>query len=222
MKSSPHRSHSACLQGSLQTASGVTLVEFLVTIMIVSLIMSVAFGAVRLGSRSLEAGIGRTNASEEIRIVSGFLRRQFAQVIAVSANGIESNRPVFAGNHYRIAFVTAAPRRGAVTGLIAYSLTVEEHDQFHRLVLEYAPFDPGDGYPENFESKGRLVLTGGLTAISFEYFGMKAGDSKASWKTEWSGNEENLPALVRIRLTAPDDGQYWPDLILRIRAERLS
>ena len=63
-----------------KSSRGFTLVELLVAIMILTLFMTASMGAVRIASRSWAAGQERTDTTEELRGVSDFLRRQFAQL----------------------------------------------------------------------------------------------------------------------------------------------
>ncbi len=222
MKRRPRCYRSLHLRYSPQDAGGFTLLELLVTIMILTLMMTVAFGAVRLGSRSLEAGIKRANASEEIRTVSDFLRRQFAQMIPVSVGDDEVAQIAFTGDQNSIRFVAAARRHPAVAGLLVYTLVTEEYANAQRLVLSYAPFDPGAGDLPEAESDQHLILADGFATISFEFFGTSAADSMPSWHAEWQDDEENLPELVRIRLVAMNGIGNWPELVLKIRVEALS
>lgn len=215
-----HRSPS--LRCKLRRAGGFTLLELLVAIMILSLVMTVAFGAVRLGGRSWEAGIERANASEEVRAVSDFLRRQFAQMIPTSMGDEGVIQIAFAGDRNSIRFIAPAPRHPAVAGLLVYTLVTEEYAAGQRLVLSYAPFDPGAGDLPEAESDQHLILAEGFAAISFEFFGKRAADSKPSWHAEWQDDEENLPELVRIRLVAMNGKGNWPELVLNVRVEELS
>jgi len=215
-----HRSPS--LRCKLRRAGGFTLLELLVAIMILSLVMTVAFGAVRLGGRSWEAGIERANASEEVRAVSDFLRRQFAQMIPMFMGDEGVIQIAFAGDRNSIRFIAPAPRHPAIAGLLVYTLVTEEYAAGQRLVLSYAPFDPGAGDLPEAESDQHLILAEGFAAISFEFFGKRAADSKPAWHEEWQDDEENLPELVRIRLVAMSGKGNWPELVLNVRVEELS
>jgi hypothetical protein len=184
--------------------------------------MTVAFGAVRLGSRSWEAGIERANASDEVRATSEFLRRQFAQMIPISVDNNDATQIVFSGDQNRIRFVASAPRRPTITGLIVYTLVAEDFDDSLRLIISYAPFDPGTSDLPDAESNQHLILADGFTTISFEFFGTKAADSMPSWHREWPDDEESLPELVRITLASANEAVRWPELILKIFAEEQS
>ena len=63
---------------------GFTLLEVLVAVVIMAVIMTTAFGALRLGGRSWEAGVSRASDNERFRAVADLLRRQVHQVIPMS------------------------------------------------------------------------------------------------------------------------------------------
>lgn len=222
MKQQPVCYRSAPFRCKLRRAGGFTLLELLVVFMILSLVMTVAFGAIRLGGRSWELGVERANASEEVRVVSDFLRRQFAQMIPISVGDGEATQTAFAGDQNSIRFIASAPRRTGAVGLIVYTLITEENADGQRLVLSYAPFDPGAGDIREAESDRHLILADGFTRISFEFFGTQADNSMPSWYEEWPAGEETLPELVRITLAAVNDANHWPELVLKIRAEEQS
>jgi hypothetical protein len=190
--------------------------------MILTLMMTVAFGAVRLGGRSWEAGVERADASEEVRAVSDFLRRRFAQMIPMSMGDEKVTQNAFAGGQNSIRFIAPAPRRRTIAGLIVYTLVAEEYSDGQRLVLSYAPFDPGADDFREAESDQRLILADGFARISFEFFGTQASESVPSWHREWPHDEESLPGLVRITLATANDADRWPELILKILVEEQS
>lgn len=181
--------------------------------------MTVAFGAVRLGGRSWEAGIERSNSSAQVRAVSRLLRRQFAQMIPITIDNDDATEILFSGDQKRIRFIASAPRSPIAGGLIAYTLAAEEFDDGQRLVLAHAPYDPGASGLSGVEPGRQLILADGFVTISFEFFGKKVADSRPSWQADWSADEETLPELVRITLVAANDAVRWPELILNIRAE---
>lgn len=222
MKRPPHSYRTPPLRCNRHDVRGFTLLELLVAIMILTLIMTAAFGAVRLGSRSWQAGVERSNASEKLRTSSEFLRRQFAQMIPVSVEDNDATQIIFSGDRNRIRFVASAPRHPAIAGLMVYTLVAEDFDNSQRLTLSYAVFDPGASNPGEAESDQQLILADGFETASFEFFGKKSADSMPSWQAEWTDEEEGLPELVRITLASANDSIRWPELILNIRAEEQS
>ena len=225
----PSANHSGRAQTGIG-ASGFTLLEMLVAIMILTMLMTAAFGAVRLSGRSYEAGVQRADASEQMRSTADFLRRQLAQLMPVSSDEMA---PLFAftGGPEEIRFVASAPRHPAITGLIDYRVSTqeytaqreEEYANSRRLVLSYGPFDPGSQDLHDISDNRQLILADDLAAVSFQFFGTKAdGHSRAAWHDMWQADKDGLPELVRINLTVANDAQRWPELILRIRVEEPS
>ena len=202
---------------------GFTLLELLVAIMILTIVMTVAFGAVRVSSRSYDAGIERADASEALRTSVDFLRRQLAHIAPVSKRpGTKSF--AFEGTPTSIRFIAFAPRHRRAGGLIVYSISaVVRNDALRQLTLSYGPFDPGADDPLASRLDRQLALTDELAEISFQYFGSDdASGSEPTWHDEWSKDANGLPELVRVSLVAADDAEQWPEVILQTRVEESS
>ena len=201
---------------------GFTLLEMLVAILVLALLMTAAFGAVRLAGRSYETGINRSAMTEETRTVSDFLRRQFAQLVPVSWRD-DGPQYAFAGDPTSIRFVAPAPRHPAAGGLLIYTLGIRNTHGSQSLVLAYQLFDPGQPDRQIGESASQLVLAEGIDAISFQFYGsVEVGHSAPSWREVWPQEENSLPELVKISLTSTKDPTGWPEMIFRIRAEAQS
>jgi prepilin-type N-terminal cleavage/methylation domain-containing protein len=82
-------------------SSGFTLIELLVAIMILTLFMTASMGAVRIASKSTTAGVVRADTTEEMRAVSDFLRRQFAQLPPMTIGEGKDERLAFAADESR-------------------------------------------------------------------------------------------------------------------------
>ena len=65
----------------MRRVRGFTLLEIMVAMVVLSLIVTTAFGALRLGERSWEAGLARSGETETLRSVAGVLQRQFNQTL---------------------------------------------------------------------------------------------------------------------------------------------
>ena len=63
--------------------SGFTLLELLIAITLMGLILVVLYSGLRLGLNSSESGGQRAEATDRLRLVHEFLRRQLAQSMTV-------------------------------------------------------------------------------------------------------------------------------------------
>ena len=109
----PGRRTSRCkpMAVPLRRGGGFTLLEVLVAVVIMAVIMTTAFGALRLGGRSWEAGVTRASDNESFRAVADLLRRQVSQVIEMRWPDDRENLIAFEGTSGQLRFVAPAPQR---------------------------------------------------------------------------------------------------------------
>ena len=122
----------------MRRSSGFTLVELLVAITILTLFMTAAMGAVRIASRSTTAGVVRADTTEEMRAVSDFLRRQFAQLPHMTIGEGRDERLAFAADQKNLRFVAPAPLYSRGAGFMIYTLAARRTDDGREvLTLSY-------------------------------------------------------------------------------------
>ena len=198
---------------------GFTLLELLVVMSILTLIMTASFGAIRLGTRSLAAGITQADETEQVRATADFLRRRFAQ-LATIVDEINAEPVVsFSGDQQRIRFIAPAPQHAENAGLFVYKLTTLGRYNEQSLLLTYAPYDPGSGNFAVAEDAQQLVLVEHLSEIRFEFFGENYEREAPAWYGAWSGEQAGFPQMIRIRLATAKSRADWPDLTFAIRVE---
>ena len=199
--------------------AGFTLLEILVAMVVLALIMTSAFGALRLGDRSWEAGHARATETETLRTVSGVLQRQFKQVLPLTWKQDAETFLAFNGDDGRLRFIAPAPLHRGATGLYEYTLVAEKVTDSTNLVLYYRLHDPdSNGFSPDGSDRQRVLLVAGLKAASFAYFGNQTKDDPAQWHSQWSNEAEYFPRLVQARLVAMDEQRQWPQLNLALPA----
>jgi hypothetical protein len=83
---------------------------------------------VRIASRSTTAGVVRADTTEEMRVVSDFLRRQFAQLPYMTIGEGKDERLAFAADQKNLRFVAPAPLYSRGAGLMIYTLAAKRTD----------------------------------------------------------------------------------------------
>jgi len=203
--------------------AGFTLLEIMVAMVMLGLIVTTAFGALRLGERSWEAGLARSGDTETLRAVSGLLQRQLNQALPQTWSEGKKTRIAFSGTDHALRFIAPSPSRHAASGLYEYTLSGEPQADGAALVLHYQLHDPGDAGFQPDDSQGtRVSLVAGLQSVDFAYFGSPSNDDPPRWHAYWSDSSQGLPRLVRARLVSRPDEQAWPDLLLSLAAEPTS
>ncbi len=197
---------------------GFTLLELLVALSIMSMIMAAAFGAVRLGSRSFEAGVTRANETGQIRASTDFLRRQFAQLVPI-VHKIDAETEIsFSADREQIRFIAPAPGFERRAGLYIYKLMLESGAGGRRLLISYAAYDPGTDDFVEIQNGRQTLLATNLADAYFEYFGQPDDEADLAWYDVWSDEAAYFPQIVRIH-TVPGMQTDWPELTFVIRAE---
>jgi general secretion pathway protein J len=204
----------------LRCQTGFTLLELLVAILILGLIMTAAFGALRLGSRSWESGVLRANEAQELRAVTDFLRRQFNQLAPISWSKNKNKMIAFYGDSQRVRFIATAPEYSGGPGLLLYSLTADRQEFPESLVLSYSPFDPGTGRFENSLNTRSVVLIDENADVSFAFFGAKSAKGKPDWHQEWPSDAEQFPSVIRMRSVTDGGSRHWPDLMVTVFSDQ--
>jgi len=199
-----------------KNAAGFTLLEVMVAMVVLTLIVTSAFGALRLGERSWEAGLARTAETETLRSVAGVLKRQFNQILPLRWSDKTEKTIAFSGSLDTIRFIAPAPIHHGSTGLFEYTLVAEDNDDTVSLVLYYRLHDPDiAGFqPEGGDSQ-RVLLVDALKSVNFAFFGAPAKGDPPQWLTEWNMDAEAFPRLVHARLITASE-QPWPELFMAL------
>lgn len=200
---------------------GFTLLELLIALVIVSLIMTAAFGGVRIGGRSWEAGHTHADATEDMRAVSNFLRQQLAQTAPLSWQDASGSRIAFEGFEDGFRFVAPAPFESGNVGLMVYSIGIDHRADASDLLLAYDPFDPGAKDFGSYSTDNRILLASAGESVSISYFGAIDSESSRSWFQQWPSSATLFPLLLRIDFGTSEDETAWPALVLPLRSRQL-
>jgi general secretion pathway protein J len=216
--------------GGRQT--GFTLVEMLVALVLISLIVSMLFGGLRLASRTWDGVEAKAQRTEAQRLARSFLRRSLLQSRKVLWQSERRQFILFYGDAGQLEFVTPLAGHVGLGGLYLLRVALLDRDQGNDLVLQRWLVNPGvlDGEDADIpvwqplEPPGRIdvpfdgpmgaygtsLLLKGVEAMELSYFGQYQGEPEAQWREDWK-EQTLLPQLVRIRLTGDEQ---WPDLVV--------
>jgi general secretion pathway protein J len=200
----------AAMHGAKRRQQGFSLLELVVAITLMGLVLVVLYSGLRLGLNGWDSGERRAEASNRLRSVQEFLRRQLAQSMTVYETNDDRRERfvVFAGRSEGIEFVAPMPARLGQGGL--YRMWIEMADGQLRLrQRSYLPSDPAAG-----EERVNVLLEG-VSAMEWAYFGPERDNDQESprWHANWTSTERR-PLLVRLNLTLR--GESWPDLVVAL------
>ena len=188
--------------------TGFTLLELVVAITLMGLVLVVLYSGLRLGLNSWDSGEARAEATNRLRLVEEFLRRQLAQSLTVYRTDDQQERSVvFAGQANTIEFVAPMLAQLGQGGL--YRVRIEAGDG--RLWIRWRPYLPAD---PNAGEERETVLLEEVSGVEWAYFGSERDDDpQPQWRSAWT-SPARRPLLVRLNLTL--HGESWPDLVVAL------
>jgi prepilin-type N-terminal cleavage/methylation domain-containing protein len=159
---------------------GFTLIEVLVSLMIMALIAGVAFAGLSAGLDSWQRGSRKIQEMD--RRVS--VERLFKRQLSVAARG------QFQGDTTNLQFVSPYSLANGPTDLMAVKYS------FNSGNLSYTEL-PLAKYTAEYSDAGLAQSLGGFTRVQFAYLGRDLLGQLA-WLNEWTS--ESLPAVVRVQV----------------------
>jgi len=168
-----------------------TLIEVLIAITLITLIVAIVAGAMRLSYRMVQQGEKRLEETARLRatmrIVAAQLQSEIPQI--VDAAGIR--KASFRGDNKRLQAATNYSLWNSARGYINIEYRVEKDDRGKQnLYVKEQPLGAAKGED--------VMLIDGCDDISFEYYDQKAGED-GKWSEEWT-DEVHIPEKVRFHL----------------------
>ena len=192
-------------------SAGLTLVEVVVALAVLSLVVLTLGATLRGLAQSSERVDRQVDAIDELRVTSSFLREVMARATPVRQAGPDQ-RLLFEAAADHLSWVSVMPARFGAAGRFAFRLAVEpQADSSSALVLRYAPWtSQATGFPDWATAESR-VLAVHVQRLTMAYLGRGA---TAGWQAGWT-SAASLPARIRLNLST--DAGAWPMLVLPVR-----
>ena len=180
---------------------GFTLLEILIGLVLLSVMMTLLFGSIRMGARIWDAGETRAAELDRMLIVQNFLRYHLSTLRPVidDLSGDGDVKFSFSGTEHSIQFVSDLPSSARRKGLHQFNLeVVEGEDRSGVLVAKLKAFYPAlDGVDAAIED---VRLLSGVESMVLSYFGADRFNIKApagQWMDQWE-DKEFMPFLIKI------------------------
>jgi general secretion pathway protein J len=186
----------------MRRARGFTLLEVLIALAIVGMLLTIAFGGLRVALAAWRQGEDRAEVHQHVRAIAFTLARALGA--AYPYRGAKGEAPevvtLFTGAERRLEFVTQAPPLPvqAPIAFTAVVIALEEGDEPGLVVRERAlpnrdPF-----------TKGEVVMRDpGVTSLAFKF-----QNDDGEWVDTWDGQEtKNVPRAIELRLGTTLNGR---------------
>lgn len=203
--------------------SGFTLLELMVSIVLIGLIVTVVAGSMRLGYKSVDKGTGRMESLERFRVS---LRAMDAQIqsniplLSAEEKEGKTHPYIFDGKSTVLTFATNYSLTGGPRGyvIVTYEIVTDENQKQNLSARENVV---------GMSSGREVKLLYGFDKISFEYFVRNATEENifeegnaqenGKWVDEWKEGMV-FPEKVRLNLAW---GNQSISMIMPLRARPL-
>ncbi|MEM7251182.1 MAG: prepilin-type N-terminal cleavage/methylation domain-containing protein [Pseudomonadota bacterium] len=190
---------------------GFTLVEMLVGLALFSLVSVALYGSLQAGMRTSEAGTERADAMQELRIVSGFLRRELEDVFPLINVQKGKRGAVFEGEADWVKFAVDRPALRGPGGLYEVRIENTREDGKRVIAMSWNLLHP-DLIDEEDAVQTRIIAED--LEATFSYFGRQKRTEDPEWHETWS-SESETPMMVRVEFDS--DVVDWPVLDAAVR-----
>jgi general secretion pathway protein J len=196
-------------------ASGFTLIEVLIAMTLLSVMVALLFGSMKLCADSWQKGETKIADVNSTAVVYQFFQHHLTTAIPLWDDFSDENRTLsFQGHQQSLQFVSAFPASAKKSGLQLFSLKLMDDDEGKYLQVSIKPFFP-IGKGEEWQDE-EVTLLNHVSDFSVSYFAIDEMQPEGTWQDEWV-NMEAMPRLVKIKI-ALDNGNYWPEMIFEIKS----
>ena len=190
---------------------GFTLLELLISLTILSVIVVIVFGALRIGIRAWEKGERELDRRQRQRIVLDLVKRQLASMCVGEVWGRDQRLVLLKGDNKSLEFVSQIPlvpgnRFGMV--YVRYSVKPAKGDEGEHLIFSEKNVALLDkkmvtDYPGESDFSELLP---GMKSIGFEYLKDRPGEEAALWQKSWDpAADKGVPRAIRVTLEENDE-----------------
>lgn len=177
------------------SSRGFTLLELMISIVLLSVIILIIFSAARLGFRSIDTGGKKIETLERNRASLNIINAQVQSMTPLTYSDPNAKNPkpnYFKGEAGHMQFSTNYSIWGGVRGYVVVAYRVETDNNGKQTL--YAT-ENTVGVEDHKETK----LLDSVDKLGFEYFYKGPTDEKGDWIEEWT-DDANIPLKLRLNL----------------------
>jgi general secretion pathway protein J len=199
---------------------GFTLIEVLIAMTLLSIMVVLLFGSLKICADSWHKGESKIAEVNEAAVVYNF----FQQYLAVAKPLLKESKNTsdlqaslaFQGKSQSLQFVSSFPASVGRLGLQLFSIDMKKEDNEQVIKVTITPFFPTES---DQDQKDEVVLLKQVSEFSIAYFGSddSTNTSIGSWHDEWL-NKNALPQLIKITIKQDNDKDIpWSDMFIALR-----
>ena len=198
-----------------QNQVGLTLIELLISIVIVSVVLTLCTNGFTFGSKVWAKVDQRQASLDEISTAQRLIRKVLSEAVFYPIDEGQTGSKYFSGDQERMLFLAPSPQYGLDDYLYIYEIFKQKENGAYNLSIRYLPANTYFAGNANFASRD-VKLIKNVKNIRFEYFGLSQSTGSLNWYDAWR-NQSALPSRVSIAIENFPDTADWPPLIVETK-----
>lgn len=198
---------------------GFTLIEVLIAMTLLSIMVILLFGSLKICAESWEKGESKIADVNEVAVVYNFFQQYLSAAKPLYDDFSVAGQRTFSfqGNTQSLQFIGDFPASAARGGLQLFSIQLQDDrdplqpagTQINVTLTPFFPTTEGER-----SQKEEVTLIKHVKNFSLAYFGLD-DTGEISWQNEWL-EKDTQPQLVKINIER-DDGMFWPEMIVELK-----
>lgn len=196
------------------------MLELLVSIVILSLIVTIAYSALTVGSRSWQGAAENIRENSTFRFAVQFIRKKIEQIYPIYWKDGVKQILAFQGEEDGVKFIAPAPQGRETEEYYEYYLATEQEglDKVS-LMLFFEPHDPSEqGFKVSKDSPYRTLLPD-LAMVRYAYFGSQENSELLDWYQVWDDESKAYPMIVKLEMISEDKEESWLEILVEPRSQ---
>ncbi len=194
---------------------GLTLVELLISLVIISIVVTLCANGFTFGSRVWAKVDDHQTRLDEASSAQRVIRKVLSEAVFYPIEGNQIRGKYFNGEVDKMIFLAPSPQYGLDDYLYIYEIFKHKENGASYLGLRYLPANT------YFSGKARAAerdvkLIQNVKSIKFEYYGLNQRTGASAWYNNWL-NQSSLPSRVSIEIESFDKSEVWPPLIVETK-----
>jgi general secretion pathway protein J len=203
--------------------TGFTLLEIIIATVLLSIMMTLLLGGMRIGVDSWNQGERLADRASRLLVVDNFFRAHLSDVKPLFESPTDARQVgappqlLFRGGEDWLEYAGTLPPqvRG---GIYKFRLHLVEEGERNDLKLAMRPFSTGEK-GGNVEPIEDVLVLENVKQLRFSFYkknNANNANGESQWVREWK--ENFLPSLIRVDVTLRDEPP-WPSIVVAPRAE---
>lgn len=193
----------------MKSEKGFTLLELLISIVMLGIIILIVTGAMRLGFRSVDAGEKKAESLERFKASLNIIDSQIQSLFPIMYNEEGTVNSNFTGSRESLQFSTNYSIWGVQKGHVTVSYNVSSEDTGKPVLYASESIMGTEGSKD-------VKLLDNFDEIYFEYFYKDPTEEEGKWVEEWT-DTANIPEKIRLHLVS---GQRDLSFIIPVRVRQ--